>query len=579
MTIAEADRTAGATPAPYEVPPGRWEREASHNPRPLTPMGSSIFVDGLNQSFPKVFAEFGLLVEALEYREIGGYVYNRTVPFGPANAGNGKLPPAPLLWLGIRVHPAFRRRLAVCKRALESKLDRKMIARWNEEWRPQLIDDIARLRAVDVGSLSDDALAQHMEDLLPWVFRAFDVHFYLSAGNGFPVAQLAFFCRDHLGYDDLRTFRLMSGLSSASSEPAIALARLADIVRADPELQQAVVDAPARDVPALLRPHDRAGKAFDAYVDEYGYRALRYEVVDPLLGEQPEILSRLLQDQLQHPADLATEQRQLAAERDDAKREGLSALPSDMLRAEFEDLVQAAAVAYPVREDNEFYTISVPLALCRTAALEAGKRLVAADQIALQEDVFFLRWEEAVRALRGEQEEWAEMIAGRQEAHAAAGRFQPPAAYGDPAPLPPVHVLPSYARQASEVFLYLTEKIFEAEQSHVFADADAKEIRGRAAARGTYRGPARVIMGEHEFDRLQSGEVLVCPITSPVWSILFAKVGALVTDFGGILSHPAIIAREYGIPAVVATGNGTSVIRDGQQVEVDGDTGVVRILE
>ena len=87
-----------------------------------------------------------------------------------------------------------------------------------------------------------------------------------------------------------------------------------------------------------------------------------------------------------------------------------------------------------------------------------------------------------------------------------------------------------------------------------------------------------MILGEHDFNKLQPDDVLVCPMTSPVWSILFAKVGALVTDTGGILSHPAIIAREYGIPAVVATGNATEVIRDGQQILVDGDAGVVRIL-
>jgi pyruvate,water dikinase len=86
-----------------------------------------------------------------------------------------------------------------------------------------------------------------------------------------------------------------------------------------------------------------------------------------------------------------------------------------------------------------------------------------------------------------------------------------------------------------------------------------------------------VIHNEDEFDKLQPGDVLVCPITSPMWSVLFPSVGALVTDSGGILCHPAIIAREYGIPAVVATGNATSVIRDGQLVTVDGSSGTVRI--
>jgi phosphoenolpyruvate synthase/pyruvate phosphate dikinase len=84
-------------------------------------------------------------------------------------------------------------------------------------------------------------------------------------------------------------------------------------------------------------------------------------------------------------------------------------------------------------------------------------------------------------------------------------------------------------------------------------------------------------MDESEFHRLQSGDVLVCPITSPVWSVLFPSIGALVTDTGGVLSHPAIIAREYQVPAVVATGNATSLLRDGQLVTVDGSSGKIDI--
>ena len=125
--------------------------------------------------------------------------------------------------------------------------------------------------------------------------------------------------------------------------------------------------------------------------------------------------------------------------------------------------------------------------------------------------------------------------------------------------------------------LWALDNVFEAKASQS-RQADATRIKGIAAAPGSYTGPVRVIMGEDEFEKIEAGDVLVCPITSPVWSVLFPSVGALVTDTGGILSHPAIIAREYGIPAVVATGNATALIRDGQQIFVDGDAGVVRIL-
>jgi pyruvate,water dikinase len=86
-------------------------------------------------------------------------------------------------------------------------------------------------------------------------------------------------------------------------------------------------------------------------------------------------------------------------------------------------------------------------------------------------------------------------------------------------------------------------------------------------------------MGEHQFSKIRAGDVVVCPTTSPAWSVVFPSMGALVTNGGGILSHPAIIAREHGIPAVVGTGNATDVLKDGQRVTVDGSTGVVEVAD
>ena len=103
-------------------------------------------------------------------------------------------------------------------------------------------------------------------------------------------------------------------------------------------------------------------------------------------------------------------------------------------------------------------------------------------------------------------------------------------------------------------------------------------MRGIAASTGQYTGPACVVTNESEFNKVRNGDVLICPITSPVWSVLFPRVGALVTDAGGVLCHSAIIAREYRVPAVVATGCATNIITDGQQVTVDGNTGLVEVV-
>jgi pyruvate,water dikinase len=103
-------------------------------------------------------------------------------------------------------------------------------------------------------------------------------------------------------------------------------------------------------------------------------------------------------------------------------------------------------------------------------------------------------------------------------------------------------------------------------------------LRGLAASRGVYEGPARLISGPSEFDRIEKGDVLVTVSTTEAFNILLPLLGALVTDSGGLLSHPAIVSREYGIPGVVGTRDATSHITDGMRVRVDGTAGEVAIL-
>jgi pyruvate,water dikinase len=105
------------------------------------------------------------------------------------------------------------------------------------------------------------------------------------------------------------------------------------------------------------------------------------------------------------------------------------------------------------------------------------------------------------------------------------------------------------------------------------------ELHGFAASPGVAEGPARVITTVEQLGEVRSGEILVCPITAPSWAPVFARIGGAVSDIGGIMSHAAIVSREYGLPAVVGTGFGTKQIHDGQQVRVDGDNGVVTVLD
>jgi len=101
-------------------------------------------------------------------------------------------------------------------------------------------------------------------------------------------------------------------------------------------------------------------------------------------------------------------------------------------------------------------------------------------------------------------------------------------------------------------------------------------LKGIPASPGRATGPARIIHGLEDFDRLEPGDVLVAPVTAPAWTPLFERVAAVVTDTGGVAAHASIVAREYGLPAVVGVGNATATFRDGELLEVDGSAGVGR---
>jgi phosphoenolpyruvate synthase/pyruvate phosphate dikinase len=138
----------------------------------------------------------------------------------------------------------------------------------------------------------------------------------------------------------------------------------------------------------------------------------------------------------------------------------------------------------------------------------------------------------------------------------------------DPSGLPPAG-----ARMMGAIGIALGQLFGSSEAEH-----EEDMLRGLAASRGVYEGPARRVSGPAEFDRIVRGDVLVTESTTEAFNILLPLLGAIVTDSGGLLSHSAIVAREYGIPGVVGTREATGRIADGARVRVDGDSGEVTVL-
>jgi rifampicin phosphotransferase len=566
--------TVEPVPVAVAVPEGFWERDASHSPKPWTPMLGSVFFDVRDAALRELFATFGLLVETLEFRQIGGWEYARLVPLG---GGKDRSPPAALAPILTRVLPALRKRIRVCVAAMRDDVAGTLVERWYTEWQPDLERRAAALRAEDVAALDDAALAHHTDRALALLDDGCRRHFLLQGAFGFPVAELVFAADELLGWTEAQTFRLLTGLSVVATRPAH---RLGAISRAAAAAHPGLRGAQLRDLDDLRAAAPGAAAELEAHIAEFGQRALSFEIAEPSPAELPALAVRLFADLVRRGYDPEAEVAALAADRAAAAAEAATALAQRPAadRERFERAVARAQRAYPVREDNEASTFGVPMALLRRAVLAHGDRLVERGVLAHRDDVFWLTLPQATAALAsGAHPEVHRLVARAKGERAWVERHPGPPTYGRrPPPPPALDVLAPEARFAMRAMMWVVESILAPESSN--RGASPRTVSGIPAVPGRYTGPVRVVRDDSELARVRPGDVLVCRVAAPVWSIVFPSLGAVVTDSGGLLSHSAIIAREYRVPAVVATGAATSTLRDSEIVTVDGTTGQVGVV-
>lgn len=555
-----------------EAVEGFWQRDVSHYPEPITPMTTCVLLPAFRRGFRRVFDEFSLLVEDVEWRIIDGYNYQRVKPYGSEKPLPEFLQP---LW---RLHPRLRARVKGCVEAVRRRVDRPLLDLWDGRWRSQVAGELRELRSRDLAALDDRELLGHVDMVLEALGRCADTHFLVHGGIAMPVSLLAFFCHDRLGYDDAAVFQLYAGLSPKSTEPALRLAQLAERAK-KPPLVELLRDSSSTTLARLRQADADFARLWDEYIEEYGWRILgRYDLSAPMVRENLDLLLGTLRHYLVTGFDPAQEQARLDRERQAAVEKALARLPDEEARRWFVEALAEAQRAYPFRDDNVFYAVNMSMAVARHVLLEVGRRLVAAGVIAGVEDVFALTLDEARDALLTGAPSYQGLVASRQAAMAQQRRNPPPEALGKQPPMPSFKAFPQEVQLAMRMTFYYMDKVFALPDADVPAPSAGTVLQGYGASAGIYSGPARVVLSEQGFDGVQPGDVLVCPMTSPVWSVLFPKVSALVTDSGGVLSHPAIIAREFGIPAVVGTRRATTTIVSGQTVLVDGDQGRVLLL-
>lgn len=524
-----------------------WQQDRMHVPEPITPMSA-----WLTQHFAFGFTE-----------GLAGY----SIPMGAKVA---RLNTYFFLSIMPNVPPeAMPEKLA--------EAEPKMIeaagnfwSRWENEWLPEIKGYWEEWQAFDLEGADDTALARALDRLIEIYRRIWTIHFSVIPPAFISISGFQDIYADLFpDASPLDAYRLLQGNENMSLEVDRALWALSRELRANASLRDAFGASPAKETLARL-PQTPAGHEFgehlNAFLARYGRRSNQVqELVDPSWTEDPtpaldSIRAYAAQDEAPdvNHARLAAEAERLA---NDA-REAISGYP-DQVRAQFEFLLFAARSGSRVQEDHNFWIDQIGQHEMRQFCLEVGNRLTSRGQLASKHDIFMLDMDEAFDFLRTGAD--ARPLSAQRRVEIEHWRKI----------APPPFVGTDYGPPPDNPLVRAILRFWGAPPAEA---PTASRLSGNPGSPGTVTGTARIIRTVQEGGRLAQGEILVAPTTAPPWTPLFAIAGGIVTDAGGALSHCAIVAREYGLPAVVGAAGATSIIPDGAMIEVDGNKGLVRIL-
>jgi pyruvate,water dikinase len=527
---------------------GYWDWDKIHAPKPITPLAGDLIVMSMAEGFTVAQHDFGSVL-ALRCRMINNYLYAAFTPDASFT------PPTTDIAEYTR------------------ELDRYSFGvgeRWTNEWEPSLMPMLQRARTADYDAMSDAELLAALDEYLQQLLYMWTIHGWINLTLVPATALTEFYNQEMQPDDPNQAWQLLQGYKTKSVEAGYGLWRLSRVVEQDPDLSKLFEEANPRTILVKLEESD-AGKAFlgefRAYLDEFGWRSdAIYDIAEATWRDDPSIPINTIQGYMQLPDDHNPE---LSLDGATRRREELTRAVQAKIandpdkQRRFSELMEAAKYNTRVTEDHSYWIDQMGTAVVRRFSQAVGKRLVSRGVFDRPEDVFFLSKEE-LREVLSTPRDMREAVGGRRAAMEEAGRIVPPDHLGEPTPANP-----------DPFFIALVDKMLGF--LPIEPSTDPSVITGVPASAGSVQGTAKVVHSLVEASKLQKGDIMICEMTVPPWVPLFATVSAVVADSGGILSHCAIVAREFGLPAVVGTRIGTTTIRDGMTVTVDGTKGVVRI--
>jgi pyruvate,water dikinase len=496
------------------------------------------------------FARFyGMLIDGLQMSYVKGFGYRQVLPVPDARVPE---------------------RLERAEQVFAQKLWREQLRDWDENCKPASIATHRELQAINPDALSDAELVAYLRRCCDHHSAMIAQHMRFTAAAVIPTGDLLAQVGDRTGLPASELLGLMRGTSEVSAGGSDEMQRLKSAFAKDPAARKILLSDgdPAQVLAKLRSLESEVGAAVSGYLDLVGNRLVDgFDIAEPTALELPDALLGAIRVAIAGEGQAAFDV--------DARIAEVRAQVPSAHQVEFDELLREARLTYRLRDERGVYSDIWASGLMRRAALAAGRRVAKRGRIATPQHMLDASLEEMCALVTGAGGPPADELGKRAEYRARYTAKDVPSSLGPPPPPPPdLAALPPSAGRLMRATLIALGQIFGGSQ----AENEERVLYGLAASKGLYEGPARRVSGPSEFGRITKGDVLVTESTTEAFNILLPLLGGIVTDNGGLLSHAAIVSREYGIPGVVGTREATERIGDGVLIRVDGDSGEVTVL-
>jgi pyruvate,water dikinase len=525
-----------------------WFWDEVHCPVPFSPLAMTAHAPLITEGTVRAAAELLMPFDGNDMRFLHGYLYNGPRIHTLSDEERGRR---------LKAHPDIIR-----KRIPE------LPEQWENVWLPELESLNAFQKSVPLGKLTWEELDSYRLRTIEIDRRRWAIHFTYWFTLGPALDHYLSLYRDLFrGRDEDSAYVLLQGFVNKSTETDQEIWNLAATVRKFSALNKVFEQSQPEKIMERLSDSDEGSRFktdLDRFLATFGTRTASFlDIADVTWLEDPTSVLMAIQQCLRRDLpDPRTRQERLAREREEIVRSVRAEIGSN---EEFFMLLRVLQHVWPVTESHQFFLDQPSIVHARFLYLEHGRRFAQAGSLDVPGDVFFLSEEELLQtSAREGRGDLRSLVLDRKTVMEEWKNFHPPPFLGTP---------PSGQEAERDRSLERVFGLGARERKET-----GKEIRGISGAPGRATGVVRVLESPSHGIELQPGEILVAKTTTPAWTPLFGVAAALVTDSGGALCHGAVVAREYGIPAVVGTRRATEALRNGDRVLVDGAEGKVILI-